>query len=165
MANATNDIETGAENTTLLQKKDSSFFSDPATGEQEKPYNSSGDGVGVFVCCLCCFKAQSKKKIYFPEPRIVTDGLFAVLWALTFFAGLVVFLRDLTSISPKILAKDIKSTTTFMTDKQRSSWFSLFACALAACVMSLIIAYVNIRYATRGFVRFEFTLLTLPYLA
>ena len=157
MANATNDIEAGdgAENTTLLQKKESSFYSDPA--EQEKPYNIRGDGVGVFVCCLCCFKSQTRKKVYFPEPRSVTDGLFAVLWALTFLAGLVVFLRDLTSISPKTLAKDIKLTTTFMTDKQRSSWFNLFACALMTCVVSLIIAYVNIRYATRGFVRFEFT--------
>jgi hypothetical protein len=161
----TEDIESGVrtEEARLLARTENSFHGhnpkdrDHAGREalNAKPYNSGGDGVGVYVCCLCCFRPRTSRKTFFPEPRIVTDGLFAILWVLIFLSGVGLFVYDTAHRPRGDISKNVKTSTSFLTGKQRERGFALISTALLTCAVCLSIAFLNLRYATRGFVQFS----------
>ena len=115
---------------------------------------TQGDGVSVFLCCLCCIPAKTKKKTYFPEPRYCTDLLFALLWFTTFCLGIGAFLQVLTWKGPQGLSNDVRDAFKFLTPRQRAQWVNITMAALSTTIIGLGAVYMLLKHCPECYLRY-----------
>ena len=151
------DIETGGETKSLINNTNNinstySNYEDIDLKEQQE--EQRGDGVAVYLCCLCCIPAGTKKKTYFPEPRYCTDLFFALFWVTTFCLGLGIFFETLRLKGQQGLSADIQRAFKFLTPKQREQWFNITLTAISSTMVGVAGAYLFMKYCIEGFLRY-----------